>query len=42
MPRTAHPAPRLSDVEQSSASSPASDSTSGASVGNLISSCITY
>lgn len=31
MPRTAHPAPRLSDVEQSSASSPASDSTSGAS-----------
>lgn len=31
MPRTAHPAPRSSDVEQSSASSPASDSTSGAS-----------
>jgi serine/arginine repetitive matrix protein 2 len=42
MPRTAHPAPRSSDVEQSSASSPASDSTSGASVGKLISSCITY
>ncbi|KAG2158420.1 uncharacterized protein EDB93DRAFT_668503 [Suillus bovinus] len=31
MPRTAHPAPRSSDVEQSSTSSPASDSTSGAS-----------
>ncbi|KAG1754462.1 hypothetical protein EDB19DRAFT_1844377 [Suillus lakei] len=31
MPRTAHPAPRSSDVEQSSASSPASDSASGAS-----------
>ncbi|KAG2157400.1 hypothetical protein DEU56DRAFT_764445 [Suillus clintonianus] len=31
MPRTAHPAPRSGDVEQSSASSPASDSASGAS-----------
>ncbi|KAG0705017.1 hypothetical protein DFH29DRAFT_312607 [Suillus ampliporus] len=31
MPRTAHPVPRLGDVEQSSASSPASDTASGAS-----------
>lgn len=31
MPRTAHPAPRSSDIEQSSASSPVSDSMSGVS-----------